>query len=195
MYKTGNDITHKVIMLGDSQAGKTSIICRQVLGYEPSEQLPTIGCSCNELEINLKDGPVTLQLWDTAGQESYRSLVPIYSRGAEWAIIVFDVTSMRSFENLHVWFDLLESTMGTSTRAVVAANKIDLTDTTRVTDDLINDYTRQRGVKWFKTSAVTGDGLESLFAEVACCVESVSPSKHNDQVNINEGGHQQSSCC
>ena len=195
MFKQAAEATHKVIMLGDSQAGKTSIICRQVLGYEPSDQMPTIGCSCNEINIGLNDHSVTLQLWDTAGQESYRSLVPIYSRGAEWAIIVFDVTSMHSFENLGVWFNLVESTMGNAQKVVMAANKIDLKDTARVPDDMIDDFAGRRGVKWFKTSAVTGEGLASLFLEVAHQVETVKCTKNYEAVNLKERDKNDSGCC
>ena len=79
-------IQYKVILLGDALVGKTSIICRQLHGYKP-QTTPTIGCHFNDIIMNVGQTQISMQVWDTAGQEMYRALVPIYLRGADHSII------------------------------------------------------------------------------------------------------------
>ena len=159
--------SHKVVILGDSRVGKTSILARQMLGYQPPTQNPTIGCHYSEIRVTVDNTPVVLHVWDTAGQEMYRALVPVYLRGAQAALLVYDVTDRESFKSLGHWRDILLDVCPTNTAVCVVGNKIDLSEEAVVDDDQAKQFASQYGSKLFKVSAVTGDGLESLFDEVA----------------------------
>jgi Ras-related protein Rab-21 len=92
-----NTSAQKVVLLGDSRVGKTSIIARQLQGFQSPTVNPTIGCHCSEIAVGPDDSKIVLQVWDTAGQEMYRALVPVYLRNARAALLVYDVTDRESF--------------------------------------------------------------------------------------------------
>jgi small GTP-binding protein len=167
----GDSSKHKVVILGDSRVGKTSIITYQTLGYRPPTQNPTIGCHCSEVHIPLKYRDVTLQVWDTAGQELYKSLVPVYLRGARAALIVYDVTDRESFLALNRWYEMLIDAVPTGISAFLVGNKIDLSAYAVVDESQAKQFASPRGLQFFHVSAVTGEGLDSLFEAVATAME------------------------
>ena len=160
-------VSHKVVILGDSQVGKTSIIARQMLGCQPETQTPTIGCHCSEIRVLVDEEPITLQVWDTAGQEMYRSLVPVYLRGAEAALLVYDITDRESFCSLGHWKDILADVVPESTPLFVIGNKIDLEEDEAVEDSQAQQFAQRQNSKLYKVSAVTGQGLGLLFEDIA----------------------------
>eukprot|EP00997_Jenningsia_sp_PLL12_P007126 NODE_3732_length_737_cov_66.498547_g3139_i0.p1 GENE.NODE_3732_length_737_cov_66.498547_g3139_i0~~NODE_3732_length_737_cov_66.498547_g3139_i0.p1 ORF type:complete len:113 (+),score=16.47 NODE_3732_length_737_cov_66.498547_g3139_i0:39-377(+) len=92
----------KVILVGDSGVGKTCIVQRAAQDlFEQSSS--TIGFSFQKMQVHVDGKPVSLQLWDTAGQERYKSIIKMYYRNTQAAIIVFDITSEESFESLKLW--------------------------------------------------------------------------------------------
>eukprot|EP01127_Copromyxa_protea_P003274 TRINITY_DN1310_c0_g1_i6.p1 TRINITY_DN1310_c0_g1~~TRINITY_DN1310_c0_g1_i6.p1 ORF type:complete len:141 (-),score=17.42 TRINITY_DN1310_c0_g1_i6:474-896(-) len=95
----------KVVLLGSSGVGKTSIVIRYVQSAFAADQQATIGASFWTKRLHFVDNSITLQIWDTAGQERYRSITPMYYRGAQAAILVFDVTNIESFENAQSWIE------------------------------------------------------------------------------------------
>merc|ERR1711974_92550 len=90
----------KLVLLGNSGVGKTSVVLRYVQGVYSLDQPSTIGASFMTKRMFLDDWKVKLQIWDTAGQERFRSMAPMYYRGASAAILVYDITSVESFENV-----------------------------------------------------------------------------------------------
>jgi small GTP-binding protein len=163
----GAQISHKVVILGDSKVGKTSIITRQVRGCEPAPQPATVGCHCSDVRIALADAAVTLQLWDTAGQEVYRALVPIYLRGARAGVLVYDTTDRESFASLGHWHHLLAGAVGDGVALFVVGNKVDLEADAAIDDGEVRRFAELRGAQLFKCSAANGLGLAELFAAIA----------------------------
>jgi small GTP-binding protein len=159
--------TYKVVILGDSRVGKTSIITRQMLGYQPAIQNPTIGCHCSEIHVVLDNKDTTLQVWDTAGQEMYRALVPVYLRGANVAILVYDITDHASFVSLRQWYEVLVDVVPTGTCLYVVGNKIDLAEDGLTDDTQAEQFSMVHNAKFFKVSALTGEGLDQLFDSIA----------------------------
>jgi small GTP-binding protein len=159
--------THKVVILGNSQVGKTSILTRQILGYHPTIQCPTIGCHCSEVHILWEGQEVMLQLWDTAGQEMYRSLVPVYLRGARAAILVYDVTTPTSFAALDHWHSVFSEAVPHGINLYIVANKIDLESQISVDSDLGKQFAATKQAKFFQVSALTGQGIDVLFEAIA----------------------------
>jgi small GTP-binding protein len=157
---------YKIVLLGDSRVGKTTLIARKVQADYQLNLKPTVGCHCNTLSLMVDRKTVTLQVWDTAGQEMYRALVPVYLRGASAAILVYDRTETESFQALPHWCSLLEDTVPAGTPIYLVANKLDLHRVV-VPDSLGLQFATQRKSKFYKVSALTGDGVDSLFDEIA----------------------------
>lgn len=185
---------HKVVILGDSQVGKTSIITRQLRGCRPGTQNPTIGCHCSEINVTVDDEEIKLSMWDTAGQEMYCSLVPVYLRGAEAALLVYDVTSRESFWSLGHWKDLLQDNVAETTLVFVVGNKIDLDENVVVEDGQAQQFAQQQNSKLYKVSAMTGQGIGLLFEDVARGIleARVSQEKQRSELEPNTGN---GGCC
>jgi small GTP-binding protein len=160
-------MSHKVVLLGDSRVGKTSMITRQMLGYQPPVLGPTVGSQTAEVRVTIDTKDITLEIWDTAGQEIYRSIVPIYLRGARAVILVYDVTDPYSFASLVHWQEALRDTVPPGTPLYVVANKIDLAGQIAVSEPQAKQFAATHQAQFFRVSAITGQGLDILFETIA----------------------------
>jgi small GTP-binding protein len=158
---------HKVVLLGESRVGKTSIINRQFQGFEPTTPTPTIGCHPHDFLFTINDKTFNLQVWDTAGQEMYRALVPVYLRATEGAIVVYDITDRESFNSLGRWCDVLNETVGPETVVFIVANKMDLFERAVVKEEEGMAYAEVHKATFFKASAITGQGIDEIFQTMA----------------------------
>jgi small GTP-binding protein len=117
----------KVVIVGHSGVGKTSLIGRYIFDNFDAGSEATLGAVFHEKQHILPDkSTVGLEIWDTAGQERYRSIAKIYYKDAKVVLAVYDVTSDRSFNELKLWVDEVRSNSSKSTRLIVVGNKIDL---------------------------------------------------------------------
>jgi len=112
-----HDITLKVIVIGDSCVGKSSLMRRVTDNTFNNEFSSTIGVDFKSISININDYNIKLQVWDTAGQEKFKNIIPIYFRGSAAALICFDITSRKSFENLDEWIEIFNTFDNKSTKA------------------------------------------------------------------------------
>ena len=115
----------------------------------------------------LEDRTVRLQLWDTAGQERFRSLIPSYIRDSSVAVVVYDVSSRKSFENTRKWVDDVRGERGTDVIIVLVGNKTDLGDKREVTTAQGEEEARRCGALFVETSAKVGANVKSLFRKIA----------------------------
>jgi small GTP-binding protein len=158
----------KVVLVGDTQVGKTCIVTRLVSGTFRPSMPATIGAAFQTHSLSTPQGITTLQIWDTAGQERYRALAPMYYRSAEVAILVYDVTSTESFEGMQQWVTELSEKAPSFLKVAIVGNKIDLTDDRTVAQGMGKAFAEQHGVKVYaEVSAKTGDGIVNLFTNVA----------------------------
>ena len=116
----------KVILIGDSGVGKTNLLRRYTKDDFDREIRATIGVDFSAMEYEYKGRVIKVQFWDTAGQEKYRSIAESYFRNAHGAVIVFDLTDKKSFENLEQWRQELTKTGNKLLDVVVTGNKVDL---------------------------------------------------------------------
>jgi len=159
----------KIVILGHTGVGKTSMVNKYVRGNSAGQTTATIGAAFMKKDVVLNGYRIVLQIWDTAGQERFRSMAPMYYRGAHAAILVFDVTSQETFEKVGGWVDELQDNAGEDIILVVAANKCDLVQSGSsgsVAMKEANDYAKHIRAQLFETSALTGKGIEPLFAHV-----------------------------
>lgn len=153
----------KVIMVGNSSTGKTSIINRYFDGYFNDSIPSTIGVDYRVKPIITKDGKkVKINIWDTAGQERFRSIINSYYRGVNIVIIVFDISEKFNVKQLDQWFDDIKRYCFTDPKIVLVGNKIDLP---RMVDrNQVFEYiSTKKDVKYIEVSAKTGEGINELF--------------------------------
>jgi small GTP-binding protein len=158
----------KVVLVGDSQVGKTCIVTHLVSGTFRDSMPATIGAAFQTHTLSTTKGIVTLQIWGTAGQEKYRALAPMYYRSAEIALLVFDVTNRDSFAALEQWVHELSEKAPAYLQVVIAANKIDLKDDRIVSREVAERFAKCHNVKMHtEVSAKAGDGIVELFSNIA----------------------------
>ena len=155
--------TRKIVLLGDQNVGKTSIALRYVEGTFSSKMTSTIGAFFLSKKINVSGNSVKLQIWDTAGEERFRAMAPMYYRGADAAILVVDVTDINSFVTMKGWVEELHTnTMKKDIVLSIACNKTDLLNR-KVPEETVNEYAKSAGAQVYETSAKTGLGIAELF--------------------------------
>ncbi|KAF7513103.1 hypothetical protein GJ744_011369 [Endocarpon pusillum] len=163
----------KVIILGDSGVGKTSLMNQYVNKKFSTSYKATIGADFLTKEVTVDDRIVTMQLWDTAGQERFQSLGVAFYRGADCCVLVYDVNTPKSFETLDSWRD--EFLIQASPRDpesfpfVVLGNKVDVGDDRRaISTKRAMTYCQSRsGIPYFEVSAKDNTNVEQAFEVVA----------------------------
>ena len=164
MSSERKSVSFKLIVLGDSGVGKTSLVIRQTRGQFSYSMAPTIGASHMKTVIPIDDYDVELKIWDTAGQEQFASLVPMYARGAQIAVIVFDVSNPDTYDTLQSWIDSSRNEY-LIPKILCAANKIDL----EYNEDAIKKIEAslyEQKIPLFKVSAKNGSFIDELFYEI-----------------------------
>jgi len=187
-----NSERFKVIIIGDSAVGKSSIASRQCNNEFSTNLNPTIGSAHLLSKVNLGDKTVTLVIWDTAGQEEFAPLVPMYARKANCALIVGSVTSPDSIRNMTKWEDMLYQS-GEKPPVLAVVNKLDLAKDEQDTIDTISIQLRNNFSPIFYVSAKTGNGINELFVEVARkCLDSLKIADESLPITPEK---KSSSCC
>ena len=159
----------KLVFIGDPGVGKTCIISRFLKGTFDADQITTVGASyaTKTIKISETNESLTLDVWDTAGQEKYRSLTRIFFQGAKLAILVYDITRKDSFENLkNVWLKELKDHADKNVVLGVAGNKSDLYENEEVSEQEAREFAKSIGAIFCLTSAQSNSGIEELFEEM-----------------------------
>jgi Ras-related protein Rab-6A len=171
MNDSGMDISYqinrqKIIFTGDIAVGKTSIISVLMGQKFTAEYEASIGVDFFSKTMKYKGKIIKLQIWDSAGQEKFRSLIPNYIRGSSLVFIVYDISNRKSFENLSKWIDFVNNIENSN--IVIVGNKNDLKDTREVTLEEGQKFCEEKNVEFFEVSAKEGTNLNKmLFNSVA----------------------------
>jgi len=163
----------KVLILGDSGVGKTSLLNQYIDRKFSNQYKATIGAEFSTKEVMIEDKVVTLQIWDTAGQERFQSLGVAFYRGADACVLVYDIGDSKSFDNLGSWMDeFLVHAAPRNADAfpfVILGNKADLAAERRqVSQAKAKSWCTSKGdVPQFETSAKDGSNVEQAFQAIA----------------------------
>lgn len=176
--------TYKIIILGESYVGKTSI-ARQFVNDEFDDSLfATIGIDLLKKVVRVDDMDVKLDIWDTAGQERFHSITTSYYRSADGIILVFDLLDPRSFNCIDGWFDGIQNEVDQNVPIFLVGNKYDQAEARE--DFELGDFEQkavEKEVEFFVTSAKTGLNIEIMFQKMA---EELSKSVNVLEVPIDE---------
>ena len=159
----------KLVFLGDPGVGKTCVISRFTKGCFDGNVASTMGANYTSKTVEVPELGESLELdiWDTAGQEKYRSLTRIFFQGAKLAILVYDITRKDSFENLkNVWLKELKDHADKNVVLGVAGNKSDLYEKEEVPEQEAREFAKSIGAIFCLTSAQSNSGIEELFEEM-----------------------------
>lgn len=152
----------KIVFVGESGTGKTSIITRYARGLFPEDTSSTVGAAYFP-KTYMKDGvEFEMSLWDTAGQELYRSLTPMYIRNATAAIVTYDITSMKSFEALDQWIKEIQNNVS-EVILIICGNKVDIETKRVVTTEMGEKMASSYQAMFIETSALTNTNIDLLF--------------------------------
>ena len=154
---------YKLIFLGDQSVGKSCILNRFLNDTFIEDYQATIGLDFQSKNVQIDNQDIHLLLYDTAGQEKFRSLIPMYTRDANIILLVYDISNRDSFTNLSQWLKDLTNVNMEEVILCIVGNKIDLNDKRAVNAEEGKKFAEERGFIFQEISAKTGEGFSDLF--------------------------------
>ena len=158
-------LKYKMIFVGDQGTGKSCILNRFANNQFDDQYQATIGLDFQSKNVLIKDQDVRLLLYDTAGQEKFRSLIPMYIRESHIVLFVYDITRKESFDSIPKWFSDVLDIKSNEAVFVLIGNKIDLENERKVSFEEGKKFADEKNIIFGEVSAKTGDGFEILFRE------------------------------
>ena len=187
-----------LVIIGDTAAGKSSVLLRMNKDKFLENHVSTIGFDCFVQEVQKKNILYTFKIWDTAGQERFTSLGTKYFKSANGIIFVYDVTDRNSFLNIRKWAGIVEkATKRDLTCYLLLGNKCDLEDKKVVTPEEGEELAKELEMKFYETSAKTGENIDSsfnyLFNQVIKVFKDIKDESF--QIKKTEDEEEHNDCC
>jgi Ras-related protein Rab-5C len=205
MFSLATPKSYKIVLLGDTGVGKSSIASQYTKGDFNHYQEPTIGAAfmCKQCEIQFEGTRVSckFEIWDTAGQERYKSLAPMYYRGAQIALVVYDITSEDSLKGAKFWLEELENKGPEDIYKILVGNKMDLEEDRKVSHDAIFEIASKFNCMHRYVSAKDSKRVSNLFETAGRQALLKFPNPNTTRVSRTSetlsasSAQPQSSCC
>ncbi|KAH0791348.1 small rab-related GTPase [Histomonas meleagridis] len=193
-----NPITFKFIIVGNSAVGKSCLLLRFDEGrFQPIHDV-TVGVTFSIKMIKIGGQSIKVQVWDTAGQEIFRSITRSYYRDSACAIIVYDITDATSFNKVEEWIRDVRNLAPPDCLIVLFGNKLDLASQRAVPTSQGQELADRNGIMFFETSALTGENVENAFNECINTVYSNNKTANNpdeSKVPLDQQGKPGNTCC
>ncbi len=202
MFNLTKPTTYKLVLLGDTSVGKSSIASQYIQGTFSDFQEPTIGAAfmCKDTNINFngEDRKCRFEIWDTAGQERYKSLTPMYYRGAQIAIVVYDITCQSSLQGADFWLSELRKKGPDDLLKILVGNKCDLEKERKVELSKSQQVANNHKCLHCGVSAKNSEQISKLFEKIALhALQKLPEGKPIDSEKFLVQKHKQekSNCC
>ena len=194
------DLSFKIIVVGDSGVGKSCLTMKGTKNHFEECYSPTVGFEFFTFNIRINDKNIKLQIWDTCGQEAYRSLITSFYRNSSLAILVYSIDNVNSFNNIEAWLNEIKSQANPETKVFLIGNKIDLEDQRKITIEMAQTFSNEHSFNFFvETSAKTGFNAQNVFVEAAkelflthleykdraSRIGSLAPDQYQPEINTN----------
>jgi small GTP-binding protein len=163
---SGKELTFKVILIGDSGVGKTSLVFRYATSAFQTDLIPTMGVNIVAKELAIENKVVTLIIWDVGAQEVYPPVRKKYYSGAQVIGLVYDVTRLQTLQNIRGWLDDVTGYLGSYVPIILIGNKTDL-PSRAVSNEQGQELAKEIHSAFVETSAKTGENVRSLFEKCA----------------------------
>jgi small GTP-binding protein len=161
----------RLLMVGDSACGKTSLVLRFDQNVFSTKFVTTIGVDYRDKMVKIEGAPMRLQLWDTAGQERFRSLTSNFFGRADGFVLTYDISTRPSFDHVIGWMRDIKTRAPPDCDIVLCRNKSDLDNDRVVTYDEGKQLADEYGVQFFEASALTGHNVEKMFTALATVIK------------------------
>lgn len=165
----------RVVLLGDSSVGKSSLLSTFVDGNADSHQYSTIGADLRKKTVMVDGQSLTLEVWDTSGQLQYKTLATKYLSAADAVLIVYDLTNIDSFAHVNDWLDSVTIGAPSTITVVVVGNKLDLKDARRVMPKHIKPMQKAKGVPFLEASAKHPETVAQVFRLLVTAMHPARP--------------------
>ena len=183
-----NVYSYKVILIGDSLVGKTSLILRFCKDKYEDNSLSTVGIDTQKKYIKKNDKKIELQIWDTAGEEKFRSLAKSSCNQMDGIIFVFDLGVKETFKNIKTWYINLEQMVDfKKVGAVLVGNKSDL-ESHDITEEKILDYSNQKNMEYIAASAKKNVNVNEIFIKILDDIMKKNKGKKNKNEKVKKLG-------
>jgi len=156
----------KLLLLGDSAVGKSSLLMRFCEARFDQNFVLTIGVDFKVKQVERNGKKLKLQVWDTAGQERFRTITPAYYRAAMGVVITYDITDPATFENIRYWVKQLDENGDSKVQKILVGNKCDLAEERKVATEDGEALASEYNMSFFETSAKTGQSVDDAFLRI-----------------------------
>ena len=197
--KTGYfDVKYKIMVLGESKVGKTSLIKRFTKDQFGGVYLTTVGMDFQDKIIEIEDKKVRLQVWDTAGQERFRNVTKSYFQSSHGLLVVYDITDKESFEKINFWMKNIKENAPENAKLILVGNKCDLANERQVSYEEGEKKASNYNIKFFESSAKEGTNVKEFFFYLANDIYQDEKTKGKDNkktVQLDSKKKGKKGCC
>ena len=164
MSEEGNyKYTSNIVLIGDKEVGKSNIISKYLKNEFQEVYIPTIRVEFYTKTFNIEGHPIKVQIWDISGQEAYKPIISTYYKGIQGALIVYDITSKKTFDNIDDWIYDLKGLAGKDLKITIIGNKSDLKYKREIMTEKGEKKAKRYEASFIETSALTGENIVMAF--------------------------------